>query len=166
MRKIVFVLIVASLLFSAAAATLAAQELRGEMQSLGVERVSIDESDGISMITLRHTAIRTGRPGIDVGLGIVPYSEGAGFVFDAGVAWTIPGEIASPHLRVGGSLVMALIPGFYAGVGLTIPVARRIGIRFDATHRTYIVPGYGSGSVWSAGAGVALLTERKERRRD
>jgi len=165
MRRIVFVLIAASLLLSAAAATLSAQERRGEMTSIGLERVMhLDADEGISMIMLRHTAVRTGRPGFDVGLGIVPYEGGAGFVFDAGAAWSIPGELATAHLRLGGSVVMALIPGFYGGVGLTIPIARQVGVRFDATHRTYIVPGYGSGSVWSAGAGIALIAKRQKER--
>jgi hypothetical protein len=133
-----------------------------------VERFS--EGDGnFVTLGLRRTDLARSGNGVDVAVGLVPEALGARVLLlqvDAGFARALPIGPATVLLKSGMGNFLALgaqtelYPGVQAGIGLVLPLQRRLRLRVDLTRRLYF-PQDGRLGLWSVSVGLDELPARR-----
>ena len=131
--------------------------------TLGLEKLAIHGHDTPSILTFRYTDLPATGAGFELGILVAAEREYAFFAFEIGPAMTLPGELASPHIRAGMNLLMGVLPGVYVGGGATIPAGERLGLRFDITHRIWLAGEGGSVGMWTVGLGLSWRSKPSSR---
>lgn len=131
--------------------------------TLGLEKLALGGDVTPTILTFRYTDLPATGAGFELGILVAAARDYAFFAFELGPSMTLPGDWALPHIRAGMNLLMGVFPGVYFGGGVTIPAGQRVGLRFDVTHRIWLVGEGGTVGMWSAGLGLSWRSRPSSR---
>jgi hypothetical protein len=139
----------------------------GLIHGFSIERYQIEQS---LVFSYRATRYRPGRPGFDLGVGILPRWLASGVLagtLDVGVGRANAVGTSLLFLRGGGGALVVtgrdlggILPALQAGLALVVPLDPRTALRLDLGQHWYWVDRQFERR-WSAGIGFAVLPERR-----
>ena len=137
----------------------------GLIHGFSVERYQFDQSLTFSY---RATRYHPGKPGFDLGVGILPHWLANGVLagtVELGAAQASTMGSSLLFLRVGtGAFVVAgqnlggFAPALHGGLALVVPLDPRTALRFDVGEHMYLID-HEFEPRWSLGVGFAVLPE-------